>query len=113
MGARGRGRSLDDLTVTSDPLVRAVTPEAPRVVQVVSGSWDPWDTIHSQATPGRVLGGDLDDRLEELLRLARAHGTDALVRSCRARLGVVASPDPEPIIPPDPKPFAGLKRTAG
>jgi hypothetical protein len=110
MGARGRGRSLDDLTVKSDPLERAVTPEAPRPPQVVRGTWDCWDTVHSTGTPTRVLAGDLDDRVAELHDLAKAHGSDELIRACRARLGVMESPAPEPVVHPEPKPFAGFSK---
>lgn len=87
MGARGRGRSLDDVTVKSDPLERAVTPEAPSP-QIVRGTWDCWPTVRDPGTPAAVARGELDDRLAELLDLARAHGTDELVRACRDRLGV-------------------------
>lgn len=87
MGARGRGRSLDDLTVKSDPLERAATPETPRA-RVVPGTWDCWPVVRDPGTPAAVARGELDDRLEELYDLARAHGSDELVRACRDRLGV-------------------------
>lgn len=111
MGARGRGKSLEERAVASDPLARAVTPERPEpVVQVPRGTWDCWGIVHASDTPARVLRGELDDRLGELYDLARAHGTDALVRACRERMGVWTPADPAPVVHPEPKPFGGFKR---
>lgn len=82
----GRGkRTLEERTVASDPLARALTPERP---QVVRGTWDCWPVLRDPGSPAAVERGDLDDRLEELLGLAQAHGTHELVAACRARLGV-------------------------
>lgn len=77
-------RTLEERTVTSDPMARAVTPESPRVVP---GTWNCWRALRDPATPAAVARGDFDDRLEELSGLARAHGSDELIRACRARLG--------------------------
>jgi len=110
MGARGRGRSLDDLTVASDPLERAATPESPRV-QVVPGTWNVWPVIRDPETPAAVARGDLDDRIAELYDLARAHGSDELIRACRDRMGVYTPPDPSPVVHPEPKPFPGFAKS--
>lgn len=112
MGARGRGRSLEERTVASDPLERAVTPEAPRA-QVVHGTWDCWPVVHDPTTPAAVARGEYDDRLAELYALAQAHGTDALVRACRDRMGVYTPPAPEPVVHPEVKPFGGFKGRVG
>lgn len=109
MAVRGPGRTLKDRTVASDPLERAVTPEEP-VAQVTPGTWDPWDVVHGAKTPAAVARGELDDRLVELHGLAKAHGTDALVRACRDRLAEHAPAEPPSVEHPEPKPFAGLKR---
>lgn len=108
MGARGRG-SLEDRTVKSDPLTRAVSPEKPRE-PVVPGTWDCWPVIHDPGTPAAVGRGEFDDRIAELHGLARAHGTDALVRACRDRMGESAPLEPEPVVQPDVKPFAGFSK---
>lgn len=84
MGVRGR-RTLEERTVASDPLARALTPERP---QVVAGTWNCWPVLRDPGTPEAVARGDFDDRLAELLALARAHGSDQLIRACQARLGM-------------------------
>lgn len=84
MPAGGRKRTLEERTVASDVLARALTPERPRVTP---GSWDCWPILRDPETPAAVARGELDDRLEELHGLARAHGFHPVELACRDRLG--------------------------
>jgi hypothetical protein len=84
MGRRARIESLDAEMVTSDPLERAATPEAP---QRVRGSWDIWPVLRDPQTPAAIARGDLDEVLDELRDVARAHDASEVVRAVDARRG--------------------------
>ena len=97
MGARGRGKTLEERTVAPDPLDRSVSPERPSPRP--RGTWDVWPVLRDPATPAAIERGELDDVLEELRDYARAHDAAEVVRAADARMGPVA-PTADPDAPP-------------